>query len=160
MDFKRIIYLGLTIVLTACDPASMAHFHEIRVRNESNTILILDMPHNELDRHKVKLLQCNDLSAENKGDISTYLSATDDLKGFDLISVHCKAGDSICVYSEDSVLLQTWYAPLRTEDDSVHDFFNKNSWRITSETVGDGWRKTKDFYYYTFVIREEDLNRP
>lgn len=124
------------------------HPHEVKIKNECNSKIIIDVPNTEKGRQKIEVL--------SGGTATIYTS--DIMYGTYLITYNCKSGDSVSVYSEDSVLLKSWYAPVRSEAASTHDFFNKNSWTITTEAYGSGCRRTKDIYYYTFVISENDLH--
>lgn len=124
------------------------HPHEVSIKNESNSKIIIEVPNKEKGRQKMELL-----SGE-----TAKIYVSDVMYGTYLITYNCKSGDSVSVYSADTVLLKSWYAPVRSEAASTHNFFNKNSWTITTEAYGSGCRRTKDTYYYTFVITENDLH--
>jgi len=58
-------------------------------------------------------------------------------------------GDSIIFYNNSDTVI--WYAPLRNLPDSIHSFYNENSWDIKY-----GGRKNK-YEIATFTITEDDF---
>ena len=61
--------------------------------------------------------------------------------------------DSDWYYIDHLHPLISWYPPLRSLPDSIHDFYNFNSWEITQGGVKNKWD------IGTFTIREEDLKQ-
>ncbi len=64
-------------------------------------------------------------------------------------------GDSVNIYidkNRDSCVC-VWYPPLQQLPDSIHSYYNENSWEIKK-----GGRKNK-YTISTFTIREEDIKQ-
>jgi hypothetical protein len=56
------------------------------------------------------------------------------------------------VFRHDTLMVK-WGAPLRNLPDSIHSFYNENSWVIT-----EGGRKNK-YVIATFTITEDDFKK-
>jgi len=142
---KNFLSLMLIIFLTACE--SPKPKHEIIIYNVSDKVVLLEIPTGDKGRQKNK----NSL-------INVTLFTSEDVYGFDLLKINLQSEDSVCLYSEDTILLKTWYGPLQTQADSVHNFFNKNSWMIENQIYRITQKKEKDYFWYYFIIMDEDFN--
>ena len=80
-----------------------------------------------------------------------YILAIDDISNFEIIENNWgKTGDTIEIYRNDTLMVK-WGAPLREMPDSIHDFYNKNSWILE-----EGGYKN-EYIIATFTITEEDF---
>lgn len=61
-------------------------------------------------------------------------------------------GDTIEIFRNDTLMVK-WGAPLRNLPDSIHSFYNENSWIIEN-----GGRKDK-YIIATFTITEDDFKK-
>lgn len=142
---KNFLSLMLIIFLTACE--SPKPKHEIIIYNVSDKVVLLEIPTGDKGRQKIRIPLIN-----------VTLFTSEDVYGFDLLKINLQSEDSVCLYSEDTILLKTWYGPLQTQADSVHNFFNKNSWMIENQIYRITQKKEKDYFWYYFIIMDEDFN--
>jgi hypothetical protein len=75
------------------------------------------------------------------------------LSSFEIIQDNWKyRGDTVEIHRKGYLPIK-WAAPLREMPDSVHHFFNKNSWEIKMGGHKDEWEIA------TFTITEEDFKK-
>jgi len=70
---------------------------------------------------------------------------------FEYIKSLSNEGDSIVFYNKSDTVI--WYAPLQKLPDSIHSFYNENSWNIEY-----GGRNNK-YEIATFTITEDDFKK-
>lgn len=142
---KIVLSLMIVILLTTCE--SPKPKHEIIIYNVSDKVVLLEIPTRDKGRQKIRIPVIN-----------VTLFKSEDVYGFDLLKMNLQSEDSVCLYSEDTILLKTWYGPLQTQADSIHSFFNKNSWMIENQNYKITQKKEKDYFWYYFMIMDEDFN--
>jgi hypothetical protein len=142
MNSKLIILIILSFF--SCKRAEDA-WNEIRIMNETNDTLTLNISKKYIsDIGEYFLIKPNkSIRIAN----ATYIS------DFEIINSNWgDARDTIEIYRHDT-LLAKWGAPLRNLPDSIHSFYNKNSW-----VIEEGGRKNK-YIIATYTIGEVDFKK-
>ena len=139
MDFKRIIiFLSLIIFTLSCKRDIDATNQGYIINKSSDTIY------------------CKMFGIWPFGTSEQYilpqqkiLIGTGQYTQFEHIRSLRNEGDSIMFYNKSDTVV--WYAPLKKLPDSIHSFYNENSWKIES-----GGRNN-EYEIATFTITEDDF---
>lgn len=142
MGFNILIIVA--IIASSCIREEDA-WNEVRVLNSTNDTLVLnltkkyisDIGHKDTIYPKSEYLMARALYTSGFGIIEDSFG---------------NSRDTIEVYRNDTLLVK-WGGPLQSLPDSIHSFYNKNSWEITQ-----GGRKNK-FVIIIFTIYESDLGK-
>jgi hypothetical protein len=136
------IILITSFLLFSCKRADDA-WNELNVRNATNDTLTLNIS----KRYISDVPMYYDL-LPNK---IFRLSIDESISGFDIIRANFgDKQDTIEIYRNDTLMVK-WGGPLRSLPDSIHSFYNENSWEITN-----GGQKNK-YVIATFTITEDDF---
>jgi hypothetical protein len=155
MDFKYFLII-CTLFLSGCWSMDYKYSYKIELYNQTNDSLrvlistiyvsideMLKYDTSNLDRAYSHHFIIEPLSSKAINNIGVNNDVELKEGVFDII-------DSVFMFRRDS-LKTIWYFPVREEPDSIHNFFNWNSWEIklTDEKYG----------YCRFTIYPEDLNK-
>jgi hypothetical protein len=140
MDFKIVIVLLL--LFTSCQRAADA-WNEVRVKNDTDdTISIVFKRIGGTDNGRVYTVVPKEVHLLSRASYASDYEIIADAWG--------REGDTAKFYRNGS-LFKTWIAPLQDLPDSIHSFYNRNSWIIE-----EGGRKDK-FVLATFTIINDDF---
>jgi len=148
-----LILIVLMLMLTGCPPAAFDYNYQIFYRNETTDTILLIFGKDNAENYVDSLLitPMRDTFIEGDGINGVY-------NGEDPIEIIFSGGyrpleEQVRVYRHDSLKV-TWDGPARYMSDSIHHFYNYNSW--------DSWLlDEKNKYGATgvvmFTIYESDL---
>ena len=148
MDSKLLLIILIIFILSfsACKRADDA-WNKVVISNKTNELLILNISKKHISNVGEYFL----IEPKNSIELANAIYTSD----FGIIEDNWgMKGDTIEIFNHDTtVILAKWGAPLRDLPDSIHSFYNKNSW-----VIEQGGRKNK-YTIITFIIEEDDLNK-
>ena len=146
MASKLTIILVVILLVLSCKRADNA-WNEVKIMNETNDTILLNF--RRITGTEEGLIY--EILPKENYRLANAIYTSD----FGIIEDNWgKEGDTIQIFNHDTtVILAKWGAPLRYLPDSIHSFYNKNSWVITN-----GGRKDK-YVIATFTITEADFKK-
>ena len=139
MGFKNIIVLLIFIFIFSCKKADDVQNHMYITNSTTDTVycsMFGSWPFAPNDEYILPK--------------QTILGSAGGQTVFEYIRSLRNEGDSIVFYNKTDTVI--WRAPLLNLPDSIHSFYNENSWEITY-----GGKNNK-YEIATFTITEEDFN--
>ncbi len=144
MDFKLFLISLFILLLTYCKRADNT-WNEIRVNNTTNKVLVLNISKKYIsDIGEYFLIQPNEKIILARAIYTSDYGIIRDNWG--------DKRDTIEIYNQDTTkIFVKWGGPLLSLSDSIHSFYNENSWSIESGGKND------KYIIATFTITEEDF---
>jgi len=152
---KKIINIGIILIIVlGLNCCIFEHFEDppedynyrIYYRNATNDTLILLLGSDSAS-YETKSFKLSPLDSVRH--IGIPINKGEDVIKEGLFSGYYLLEDQARIYKDDSLIVN-WYGPLREMPDSVHHFFNYNSW--------DYWLIDKHNGIVRFTVYEEDFH--
>ncbi len=139
---SKIFITGILILsLFSCKRSEDA-MNQIRIFNKTNDTIVFFFKRNYSHIDTIKPKDTFFFA------MAVYIS------DYDIIEDNwCETGDTIGIQKLNDTLTVKWGAPLRDLPDSIHSFYNKNSWVIEKGGLKNKWTIA------TFTITEDDFRK-